>query len=174
MSKASITSAVLVPIFINNNEPSLLFTKRNRHMKHHPGEVSFPGGRLELGETPLQAAKRETLEEINCKVIKILDTLNPVMTLVSDHLILPYIGIIETNNIKPNPAEVEELHCITLDELKKVKLKKKRHQYENIYISSPIWNFRNFYVWGATGRILVDFKNWLIKNDVTHIPKSLQ
>lgn len=166
MRKRGITSAVIVPIIINNNEQSLLFTKRNPRMKHHPGEVSFPGGKVEPGETSLQTAQRETLEEINCSVIKILGTLNPVMTLVSDHLILPYIGIIDAHNIKPNPAEVETLHCITLVEFKRTKLKKKRHQYGNIYISSPIWNFRDFYVWGATGRILVDFKKWLIENDV--------
>jgi 8-oxo-dGTP pyrophosphatase MutT (NUDIX family) len=158
-----ITSVVIVPLFEKNGEINLLFTKRNQKLKHHAGEISFPGGKVENGEKFFEAAKRETLEEINCSVIKTIGTLKPVMTLVSDHLILPYIAYIDTRNLIPNDVEVESIHTITIKKLLKTKMQKRRFPYKRLFITTPVWEFDDFYVWGATGRILLDFKKWLKK-----------
>src|SRR6056297_553157 len=97
-----ITSVVVVPLYKENDITKILFTKRNRLLKHHPGEISFPGGKIESNENFFETAQRETMEEINCKLTKTLGTLKPVMTLVSDHLILPYISYIDIQHIIPN------------------------------------------------------------------------
>lgn len=161
-----ITSVVIVPLYVVGEKTNLLFTKRNQKMKHHPGEISFPGGKVEDGETFFEAAKRETLEEINCPVTKTVGTLKPVMTLVSDHLILPYIAYINIQNLSLNHTEVEAVYSTTIDVFLKTKMQKKRFPYRRLFITTPVWNFTEFYVWGATGRILLDFKNWLKKHQI--------
>ncbi len=161
-----ITSVVIVPLYKENGRTHLLFTKRNKHLKHHPGEISFPGGKVEKGESFIEAAKRETMEEINCSVIKIVDTLKPVMTLISDHLILPFVAYIDIQNLFPHDLEVESVHIITIEELLTTKMQKKRFPHRRLFITTPVWEFNNIYVWGATGRILYDFKKWLKKHSL--------
>ncbi|QDQ26190.1 CoA pyrophosphatase [Chitinimonas arctica] len=57
-------AAVLVPIVMHAGEPTVLFTKRHERLAKHPGQISFPGGRMEYEETAEQAALRETEEEV--------------------------------------------------------------------------------------------------------------
>ncbi|HPE39964.1 MAG TPA: CoA pyrophosphatase [Bacteroidales bacterium] len=161
-----ITSVVIVPLFYSEETTRILFTRRNLKLKHHPGEISFPGGKVEIGETFIDAAKRETLEEINCKVVKVIGELNPVMTFVSDHLILPFIAYIDTSTLSLNRNEVESIHTVSVEEFIKTKMNKRRVEHNRVYIKSPIWQFSDFYVWGATGKILSEFKDWLKENTI--------
>ena len=58
-------AAVLVPLVARDSGITVLFTKRTDHLHHHPGQISFPGGRVEAhDESPVVAALRETTEEI--------------------------------------------------------------------------------------------------------------
>ncbi|HNB05532.1 MAG TPA: CoA pyrophosphatase, partial [Thauera aminoaromatica] len=58
-------AAVLVPLVVRGEAPSVLLTRRTDHLHHHPGEISFPGGRLEDDDpSPVHAALRETEGEI--------------------------------------------------------------------------------------------------------------
>lgn len=59
-----IPSSVMLLLFSIENELHLLFTKRAEHLAHQPGDISFPGGRKEKNETPLETALRETQEEL--------------------------------------------------------------------------------------------------------------
>jgi len=160
-----ITSVVIVPLFEEGGYKKILFTKRNRDLRHHPGEISFPGGKVEDGEQYAEAAKRETMEEINCKVIRFVGKLKPVMTLVSDHLILPYIASIDIQKLTLNQAEVESVYSLPIYQLFKTKMKTKRYPFRRLFITSPVWQFQTFFVWGATGRILLEFKHWLKENN---------
>ena len=65
LSGAKAAFAVLVPLVYEKGEPSLLFEVRADTLNRQPGEVCFPGGRMEGGETPLQCALRETEEELS-------------------------------------------------------------------------------------------------------------
>jgi len=161
-----ITSVVIIPLYEVRGTTSILFTKRNQKMKHHPGEISFPGGKVENGEGYFEAAKRETIEEINCVVTQKLGTLKPVMTLVSNHLILPFIAFIDIQKLTLNKDEVEAVFSTPLDAFLKTKMRKKRFSHRKIFITTPVWDFQEFYAWGATGRILFDFKNWLKKHQI--------
>lgn len=160
----SITSTVLVSIFLKDDQYEILFTERSRSLKHHPGEISFPGGKIETNERPIEAVKRETKEEINADILKIIDSLQPVLTYVSDHNILPFIGIIDTGDLIINPNEVESIHTIPFKIFMKTKMTMKRFPYNNRFISLPVWDFKDFFVWGATGRILMLFKEWAENN----------
>ena len=57
-------SAVLMPLLVTNDGPSVLLTRRADHLRSHKGEISFPGGRMEPNETPHQTALREAHEEV--------------------------------------------------------------------------------------------------------------
>ncbi len=61
-------AAVLVPLFLRNEQPWLLFTRRTAHLKNHGGEISFPGGGAEAGDADFwQTALRETEEEMGIR-----------------------------------------------------------------------------------------------------------
>ncbi|CAH0725526.1 unnamed protein product, partial [Brenthis ino] len=65
------TAAVLVPLCQVNNIPSLLYTVRSMQLKSHSGQISFPGGKTDKDETPIDTALRETYEEIGLSREKI-------------------------------------------------------------------------------------------------------
>jgi len=158
-----ITSAIMIPVINESDGLHVIFTRRSSRLRNHPGEISFPGGRIEPGETDLLAAKRETYEEIGLKTRYIVDSLEPVMTLVSDHLIKPFIGMMENRPIVFN----EEVAAVYFPLLKTVIAKKpeiKRYPHGKLFISNPVWDFKTYTVWGATGRILYNFKNWFKNN----------
>lgn len=81
-------SSVVVPVIYKNGEAYLIFELRSRNLRHQPGEVSFPGGKIEKGELPKDAAVREFCEELMCseddiKIISEIDTyLAPVRALI--------------------------------------------------------------------------------------------
>ncbi|MEF1862735.1 CoA pyrophosphatase, partial [Neisseria gonorrhoeae] len=73
-------ASVLIPIIEINNTHYILFEVRSKNLKHQPSEISFPGGKIESGETPYEAVIRETCEELgtfsdNIEVISSLDLL---------------------------------------------------------------------------------------------------
>jgi 8-oxo-dGTP pyrophosphatase MutT (NUDIX family) len=103
-------ASVLMPLVRREAEWNVLFTRRPEHMKTHAGQISFPGGRTEDGESPLDGALRETHEEVGIGAHDIF----PIGRLasfdaVSEFRVTPYVGIIDpVAKIIPEPAEVDE------------------------------------------------------------------
>ena len=62
-------SAVLVPLYDGPDGAEVLLTRRSQALRNHRGEVSFPGGRMDPGETPLQTALREAHEEVGARPV---------------------------------------------------------------------------------------------------------
>lgn len=113
-------SAVLVPVVGLDGAPGLVFTRRSPHLTHHKGEVSFPGGRLDPGETPVAAALREAHEEIALAParVTVLGTLEPVTTWASNSAITPVIGRVEgAPEFVANASEVERVFTVPLIDL---------------------------------------------------------
>ncbi len=115
-----INSAVLALLFEENGEARLLFTRRSSSLRAHRGEVSFPGGRLDRGETPTAAALREANEEValNPADVSVVGWIHPVLTLVSGSLIMPVVATVsERPRVVASPAEVERVFDVSLRDL---------------------------------------------------------
>lgn len=109
-------SSVLMPIFRTERGSELLFTKRSMELKRQPGDVCFPGGSREGGETPLDTALRETWEEtgIPAENIEILGQTDFVVAPYGA-VITPFVGLIKNmtvNDLKLNPDEVAEVFTV--------------------------------------------------------------
>lgn len=113
--------AILVPLIENDNgDLSLLYQIRSDNLSTQPGEISFPGGRVENGETPSQAAIRETIEElgITMKNIRPLGKLDFLVT-PYNFAIYPYLGKLTDVSVKEinnndNLNEIEKVFTIPL------------------------------------------------------------
>jgi 8-oxo-dGTP pyrophosphatase MutT (NUDIX family) len=90
-------AAVLAP-FVEEPVPSLVFTVRSSGMSRHAGEISFPGGLQDPGETLRQTALREAFEEIglDTATTELMGALPPVHTTVSGILVVPFVGMLES------------------------------------------------------------------------------
>ena len=108
--------AVLIPLVEIDGELHVLYTQRSSRLKTQPGDVCFPGGVMEPGETPLQCAVRETEEEIGIPIDKIrvigqFDSIYEVRN-ITMHTI---IGVIEQEDLQllnPNPDEVAKVFTV--------------------------------------------------------------
>lgn len=108
--------AVLLPLVRVNDQWSILYEVRAAHISQ-PGETSFPGGAIEPGECPSDAAIREAVEELNVarEDIVIIGEMDFVVTETA--LIYCFVGIIKGKTpltLEPNPAEVEEVYALPL------------------------------------------------------------
>lgn len=111
--------SVLIPLIKKNGKWKIIFEVRAKNLKSQPGEVSFPGGRLEEGETFQEAAVRETIEElrINEENINVVGELDYLVT-YANIIIHCYLGLIsgvDVDKIKPNREEVDHLFTVPLD-----------------------------------------------------------
>jgi 8-oxo-dGTP pyrophosphatase MutT (NUDIX family) len=117
----ALRSAVLVPLFEEEGRAWVVLTRRAQHLRAHKGEVAFPGGRQDDGETLMEAALREAREEIalDTQLVEIVGELDHLATVSSNSSIVPYVGILPARptRLEPNPAEVEAILMVTLEEL---------------------------------------------------------
>lgn len=112
-------SSVLLPIVKSGGVPHVLFEVRANNLQRQPGEICFPGGRVEKSEIarPQETAVREAVEELGIGEDQVV-LLGPLDYLVTPPgmLIYPYAGIIEDHeNIVPNPDEVEEIFLVPVE-----------------------------------------------------------
>lgn len=151
--KAIHKSAVCVPIFFIDNEPYLIFIRRSRKLKRHPGQISFPGGFIEKGESALQAAVREMQEEIGVKddCFVVLGKLSCTVTVTSSVEITPFLVVINCGEFHLNKDEVEEIYFVSLELFKSTKCVKVVMPNGNVTCR---YSLRELVVWGATARII--------------------
>lgn len=160
-------SAVMVLLFIKNNEWHLITIRRTTDGNAHSGQISFPGGRYENEDADyLATALRETYEEIGIEPEKItpLGALSPVYIVVSNYHVHPFVGYWDASsqfNISPN--EVQEVLEIPLSDLFSSQAKVQTE------IVTPIQpNFKrkvnayqiedNITIWGATAIIIAELE----------------
>lgn len=111
--------AVLVPLVERGGELSLLYEVRSAKLKRQPGEVCFPGGRMEPGESPVECALRETWEELGIpqEKIRVIAPLDYVYHRAG-FLLYPILGQLEEgvlDRLTPNPAEVAQTFLAPVD-----------------------------------------------------------
>lgn len=177
--------SVLVPLIEIDNELHLIYEVRSMTIKRQPGEISFPGGRIENGETSLEAAIRETYEEIGVKRenIDIITELD-YATSKNGSFVFAFLGHIKNTDITEivyNKDEVSELFYVPLsfflenepqksyinyhvetDDDFPVHMINNGAGYNWGSIRNPVYfyNYKNYIIWGLTAKITYS----LIKN----------
>jgi len=156
-------ASVLIPIVYNSQTDGwdLVLTKRASHLKHHPGEISFPGGRFEQSDQNLQmTALRETHEEIGIQPnqVKIIGKL-PRQKTISQYHVTPFVGIVEAGyNIILDRNEVEEAFLVPLNfVLNSSNQQKVERKINNQSLSYYVIQYNEYNIWGATAKMLVNF-----------------
>ena len=155
-------AAVLVGIcFSEKKQPSVLLTKRAGHLKNHPGQIAFPGGKFESEDrTLVNTALREAEEEIglNRSIPKKLGIL-PKHETITKFLITPIIFQLPHKlDLKIDKNEVDEVfyvpleHFLTLDNYR-IQARKWQEELRYYYVVP----YGPYYIWGATARILYGF-----------------
>ena len=114
-------AAVLLPLYVRADETWLLLTKRSMDLFHHPGQVSFPGGRPEPEDADLAAtALRETEEEIAIapSQVRLLGRLDEMHTVATDFVISPFVGLLsDPIDPVPNDGEISRVLRAPLQEV---------------------------------------------------------
>lgn len=103
-----------------DGQAQVIVTRRSGRLRSHTGEVAFPGGRLDAGETALDAALREAEEEVGLdpSAVEVIGTLSPLSTYTSSEGITAFVGALDAPpRLSPNPAEVERVWSVRLAEL---------------------------------------------------------
>ena len=117
---AARASAVLAPFYELDGELYTVLTRRSWDLRSHTGEVSFPGGRQDEGETLLEAALRESKEEIGLdpSTVEVLGELDHLMTISSRSFIVPFVGLLAgVPVLEANPSEVDAVLLVPVREL---------------------------------------------------------
>jgi len=157
-------AAVLVAI-VDRSEPTVILTERPKTMRKHPGQISFPGGRIDPGDAgPVAAALREAQEEIDLApaCVEIIGIADRYVT-ITGFEVIPVIGVIPPDlPLAPNPDEVASMFEAPLHHL----LDPRRHEVrsgewrglERSYFEIA-WEDRR--IWGATAAMLVNLSRRL-------------
>jgi len=152
-------AAVLAPV-VEEPAPSLIFTVRSDALSRHPGEVSFPGGLVDEGETPDEAARREAFEEIGLdpSLPRLVGALPAVHTYVSAILVVPFVGLLRDEpDLFAAEAEIKEIVRVPL-----ARLAAAEEPMELPRGDGTVWHGWSYPVdghtiWGATGLMLRSF-----------------
>ncbi len=154
-------ASILVVIY--GKEPIVVMTEKPKHMKFHAGEISFPGGKLDSDDSDLlETALRETSEEIGLTISKeqVIGQLEPVVTLNSGFLILPFISVVNQIPTLSANAEVEKIFHIPLKPFLKTEAKDPDPSH-NLIQEMYTFEYQNQIVWGSSARILKQIQDCL-------------
>lgn len=177
-------AAVIVPLIKREDKLNILFELRTDKLTTNPGEVCFPGGSIEKGETPLEAALRECYEEIGTKSEQV-KVVCPLDIYVSNNNILihPFLAYIdEKTKFTLSKNEVKEVFEVPLEELLNIKQfsvnnkviiehgkefpyefvrNNKNYKFKDGVYRSVFYKYENRFIWGLTGRILENFLEFI-------------
>ena len=176
--------AVMIPLILEDDQWKIIYELRAMDLKRQPGEISFPGGRVEKGETFRQAAIRETMEEllIERKNINLIGELDYLVSNGS-YTIYCFMGIIteiEAKDINPNKGEVDHIFTVPLEFFMKnqpdeyfLKLETKKnaefpynlipngedYNFNSGKHSVLFYKYKDYNIWGYTAKMTRHFMN---------------
>lgn len=152
-------AAVLVPLVARGQVPTVLLTRRTDHLHHHPGQISFPGGRVEDADTsPIDTALRETEEEIGLdrRHIELIGTLPDYLT-GTGFRVTPVVGLVTPPfELTLDAFEVAEAFEVPLSHF----LDPANHEQHSIVHEGRVRQFhampyQGYFIWGATAGIIM-------------------
>ena len=151
-------AAVLIPV-VDRAEPGVILTRRPESMANHPGQVAFPGGKLEAGEDAVDAALREAEEELaipptTVRVIGASDTYHTG----TGFDVTPVLGVIPAHTpIVPDPVEVESWFEVPLKHLfDKANFTQNRTMWKGAERTYYRMQWGDYDIWGVTAAIILN------------------
>ncbi|MCA1834428.1 MAG: CoA pyrophosphatase [Actinomycetota bacterium] len=158
--EGQVPAAVIIPIFERDGEPWMIFTRRTQHVKHHKGEISFPGGARDPQDETIQAtAIRETVEElgIDSAMIDIVGELDDYPTFVTNYLISPFVAMIpEDHSFSHSEREIDEIIELPVREMATA-VRTEDWSERGRPFPMYFYESRGYTIWGVTGHILQRF-----------------
>jgi 8-oxo-dGTP pyrophosphatase MutT (NUDIX family) len=157
-SQGAAPSAVLVPLYEGPDGLGVVLTRRAWGLRTHRGEVSFPGGRCDRGESPAEAALREAHEEVGLDPagVEVLGELDHLTTVTRRAYIVPVVALLDgTPELVANPGEVDAVLHVPLAELLSPGVYREERwgieeQHRPVYFFELVGDT----VWGATAAML--------------------
>lgn len=154
-------SAVLIALAEGPTGPEVLLTRRSMMLRNHRGEISFPGGRMDPGETPVETALRESCEEVGLdpSLPRIVGELEHLNTIVSRSYIVPIVSVLpdRPTDLAPLTGEVDRVLWTPIADL----TREGTYHLER-WGTPPMDRLLHFFdlddetVWGATAHMLVN------------------
>lgn len=158
-------AGVLVPIIERSGSLVVLLTERSAELRHHAGQVSFPGGGMEPGDADICAtALREAHEEVGIqpREVDIAGYLEPTPT-VTGFAVTPVIGFVDSSFVLcVEPREVKAVFEVPLDFLMDPRNEKhSQRDYQGTTIPVVTFHYAGQRIWGATANILITLRQKL-------------
>jgi 8-oxo-dGTP pyrophosphatase MutT (NUDIX family) len=159
-------AGVLIPVLERKSAPSVLLTQRSAELKHHAGQISFPGGRMEDSDDDVvHAALRETHEEVGIEpgAVSVIGYLDPMAT-VTGYAVTPVIGLVAPETpLVLDRTEVDYAFEVPLAFLldRRNELACER-EWEGQRIPTTEFHYEGRKIWGATAQMLVELRKIII------------
>ena len=165
MGKTLRPAAVLVPLVDRPDGMTVLLTQRAANLADHPGQVSFPGGRIDPTDADATcAALREAEEEVglpraSVEVIGRLDT----YVIRTGYEVTPVVGVLDPpERYRPDPKEVAQVFEVPLGFiLDPANVELRQREFNGAMRQFYVWPYRDHYIWGATAAMLVNLSEAL-------------
>jgi len=169
-------SSVLICFWREETDLRVLLTKRASTLRGHPGQMSFPAGRLEEGEDWISGALRETEEEVGIprNRVEVLGRLDDAWS-GAGHLLVPVVGWLDAPpTFSPNPDEVEAIHTPSVSGLfaPDVFTREEADLGGDVYYNSTL-RWKEGSVFGLSSDLLIEVIQWAIGFEAAHGPDRL-
>ena len=165
MERPLTDAAVLLPVVQRESGPTILFTQRTAHLNDHAGQISFPGGRVELTDTsPIDTALRETEEEtgLDRRHVEVIGTL-PEYCTGTGFRVVPVVGIVHPPfELKADAFEVAETFEVPLAFLMNgMHHQRRTAEFQTGRRTFYVMPYERYFIWGATAGMLRNFFHYL-------------
>ncbi len=163
-----LAAAVMIPIIYREESLSVLLTERSPDLKHHAGQISFPGGRMDPGDRNIrETALRETQEEVGIEPgdVEIVGYLDPNPT-VTGYAVTPVVALVELRReLIIDPLEVKEAFEVPLPFLlDEANQELSEREFAGVTVPIAEFNYGQYRIWGATASMLIELRKFLLKN----------
>lgn len=172
-------NAVMILLHEKEGKINIVFEVRAFNLRHQPGDICLPGGKLEENELPIDGAIRETMEELNLERenLEFVGNMDYVVT-PYNFIMYPFIAILNCDNIKPNKDEVDHIFEVPIEffiknppELYKLNLlpkpeisfpyklirNGKDYTFRTGCVPEYFYKYKDYVIWGFTAFIIKNF-----------------